>query len=141
MERTGSQDDHAGRDSRSSLVRLVLTLVIVELTAVTAYLHLSLGGELFTLNAYGYITIGAVYAVAVLMPVPLIKRFAWLPRIGLATYALVTIGAYLVMGPYYSTGWIAKGIEVAIVALLVADIIGAYQRQVSNARSLTFGRR
>ena len=38
----------------------------------------------------------------------------------------MTIGAYLVMGPYFSTGWIAKGVEVAIVTLLVADMIGAY---------------
>jgi hypothetical protein len=120
-------EDQPGREARASFPRLVLTLVIVELTLVTAYLHLTLGGQLFTLNGLGYLAFAAAYAVAVLTPFPLIQRFAWLPRIGLAVYTLVTVGAYLVAGPYYSTGWIAKGVEVAIVALLVADIVAAYR--------------
>ena len=128
MERTGSRmDEHAWRETRTSLVRLVLTLVIVELTAVTAYLHLSLGGQLFTLNGLGYLALGAAYAAAVLLPIPLLQRLAWLPRIALVAYTLVTIAAYLAMGPYFSIGWIAKGIEVAIVTLLAADIVGAYR--------------
>jgi len=128
MERTRSRmDGQPGHEARTSLVRLVLALVIVELTAVTAYLHFSLGGQLFTLNGLGYLALGAAYAVAVLLPIPLIQRFAWLPQIGLAVYTLVTVVAYLVMGPYFSTGWIAKGIEVAIVALLVAEIVSAYR--------------
>jgi hypothetical protein len=103
-----------------------MTLVIVELTAVTAYLHLSLGGELFTLNGLGYLALGAAYAAAVVLPIPVVQRFAWLPRVALVAFTLVTIGAYLVLGPYYWVGWTAKGIELAIVALLVAEIIGRY---------------
>ena len=117
MERTGS---------RANLMHLVLALVDLELTAVTAYLHFSLGGQLFTLNAQGYVALAATYGVAVLVPFPIVTRFAWLPRLGLAGYTLGTIGAYLWIGPYFSTGWIAKGVEVAIVALLLADLAGTY---------------
>jgi hypothetical protein len=49
-----------------------------------------------------------------------------MPRAGLAAYTATTIGAYLVMGPHFSLGWVAKGIEVAILALLVADAVRAY---------------
>jgi hypothetical protein len=107
-------------------VGIVLALVIIELTAVTAYLHLSLGGQLFTLNGLGYLALAAAYGFTVFVPVPVIQRFGWLPRLCLAAYTLVTIGAYLVMGPYSFVGWTAKGIEAAIVALLIADILGAY---------------
>jgi hypothetical protein len=107
-------------------VGFVLALVIIELTAVTAYLHLSLGGQLFTLNGLGYLGLAAAYGFTVFVPVPFIQRFGWLPRLSLAAYTIVTIGAYLVMGPYYFVGWTAKGIEVAIVALLLADVVGAY---------------
>ena len=128
MERTGY---------RTSLMRTVMAFVIVELTAVTGYLHYSLGGDLFTLNALGYLALGTAYSVAIFLPIPSVQRFAWLPRIGLAAYTLVTIGAYLVMGPFFSTGWIAKGIEVAIVALLVADMVGAYRTPQGLWRAAT----
>jgi hypothetical protein len=107
----------------SGLVRLVLALVILELTAATARIHLDLGGQLFTLNGIGYLTLGTAYAIGALVPVAIVQRFAWLPRVGLAAFALVTIGAYLVIGPYFALGWITKGIELAIVGLLIADLI------------------
>jgi hypothetical protein len=108
-------------------MRMLVAFVIVELTAVTGYLHHSLGGELFTLNAFGYLVLGAAYSAATILPIAFVQRLAWLPRLGLLAYTLVTIAAYLVMGPYFSTGWVAKGIEVAIVALLLADIASAYR--------------
>ena len=73
----------------------LLTAVILELTAATGYIHFSLGGTLFLLNAFGYAALGAAYAVAAVAPIPLVRRFSWLPRVALAAYALVTIGAYL----------------------------------------------
>src|SRR5688572_31424360 len=97
-------------ETRTNGMRMIMAFVIVELTAVTGYLHYSLGGELFMLNAVGYLALGAAYSAAIFLPIPLIQRFAWLPRLGLAAYTLVTIGAYFVMGPYFSLGWIAKGI-------------------------------
>ena len=54
---------------------------------------------------------------------PAIRRLGWLPRAGLATFASVTIVAYLVMGPYFTLGWVTKGIELAIVLLVIADLL------------------
>jgi hypothetical protein len=104
----------------------ILTIAIVELTLTTAYIHLSLGGFLFTLNAIGYAALAAALVAAATVPHPLVQRFDWLPRIGLVGYTATTIVAYLVMGPYFSLGWVAKAIEVAILTLLVADLQRAY---------------
>jgi hypothetical protein len=56
-------------------------------------------------------------------PIPIVRRLRWLPRVGLAGYALITIGAYLLMGPYIALGWIAKAIELAIVGLVAVDLL------------------
>ena len=111
---------------RLSVAGLALTAAIVELTLTTAYIHATLGGWLFTLNAIGYVALAAAVAVGAAAPHRLIGRFSWLPRIGLAGYTAVTIGAYLVIAPYFSLGWIAKGVEVAILTLLTADVVRVY---------------
>jgi hypothetical protein len=108
--------------ARERAAGFFLTLIVIELTAATAYIHLTLGGVIFTLNGLGYLGLAAAYAAAAL-PIPLARRFGWLPRIGLAGFALVTIGAYLVIGPYFSLGWIAKGIEVAIIGLVGVHLL------------------
>jgi hypothetical protein len=105
---------------------LALTAAIVELTLTTAYIHLSLGGVVFTLNAAGYVALAVAMAVGGLGLHPLIARFSWLPRIGLAGYTALTIGGYLAIGPYFGLGWIAKAIEIAILTLLVADAVRVY---------------
>jgi hypothetical protein len=110
--------------SSNRLAGTVLTLVIVELTLASAYIHLSLGGLLFTLNALGYLALAAAYLGTA--AVPMLQRFGWLPQLGLAGYAVVTIGAYLFIGPYFDLGWITKGIEVAIVGLVTVDLLSAY---------------
>ncbi|MGH2428661.1 MAG: hypothetical protein ACRDGV_07215 [Candidatus Limnocylindria bacterium] len=115
--------------------RGLLTGVIVELTAATAYLHFSLGGTLFLLNAAGYVALGAAYAISAVAPIPIVRRFSWLPRLGLAAYTLVTIGAYLLMGPYFALGWIAKGIELAIIGLVLADLLVTYGSPASLIRA------
>jgi hypothetical protein len=123
----GSRGTPAGSTPiAGGLARVILTLVIVELTGATAYVHFGLGGPLFTLNGLGYVALAAAYAVGALVPLPIVQRFAWLPRVGLAAYALVTIGAYLVTGSYFALGWITKGIEVAIVGALAADMLIVY---------------
>ena len=101
----------------------LLTAVIVELTAATAYIHFTLGGTLFLLNGLGYLALGTAYLVAAVLPMPAVRRLGWLPRAGLAAFASVTIVAYLVTGPYFTLGWLTKGIEVAIVLLLIADLL------------------
>ena len=49
-----------------------------------------------------------------------------MPRVGLAGYVALTIVAYLVIGPYFTLGWVAKAIEVAILILLVVDLRNAF---------------
>jgi hypothetical protein len=103
--------------------RILLTGVILELTIATAYIHLTLGGTLFLLNGLGYLALGTAYLAAAVLPQPAIRRLGWLPRAGLAAFASVTIVAYLVTGPYFTLGWLTKGIELAIVMLVVADLL------------------
>ena len=109
--------------STNAAPRSLLTGVILDLTLATAFIHLTLGGTLFLLNAAGYLALGAAYLVAAALPIPAIRRFSWLPRVGLAMFASVTIVAYLVIGPYFTLGWVTKGIEVAIVLLVIGDLL------------------
>ena len=90
---------------------VAIRAAIVALTLSTAYIHSTLGGLLFTLNAVGY----AVAAVAMIVPLALAVRFRWVVRVGLVGYAATAIVAWAVMGPYYSTAYIAKAIEVALI--------------------------
>ena len=123
---------HTGRAGPALAVGL--TIAIVDLALITAYIHLTLGGTLFTLNALGYGALAAAL-VASAIPHPFVRRFAWLPRLGLAAYTAVTIGAYLVMGPYFSLGWVAKAVEVAILVLLAADLARLYDSPIGVLRA------
>jgi hypothetical protein len=111
-----------------------LTVAIVDLALITAYIHLTLGGTLFTLNALGYAALALALALTAI-PHPFVRRFAWLPRIGLGAYTAVTIVGYLVMGPYFTLGWVAKAIEVAILVLLTVDLIRLYGSPAGLARA------
>ena len=104
---------------RSSLRPLdaVIRIAIVGLILGTAYIHSTLGGLLFTLNAVGYL----VAAAAIVIPLGLAVRFRWFVRLGLMGYAATAIVAWAVQGPYYTTAYIAKGIEIALITLLVVD--------------------
>jgi hypothetical protein len=104
---------------RSSLrpLDVIIRIAIVGLTLGTAYIHSTLGGLLFTLNAAGYL----VAALAVVIPLGLAVRFRWFIRLGLMGYAATAIMAWAIQGPYYSTAYIAKGIEVALIVLLAID--------------------
>ena len=107
----------------NSTPRILLTGVILELTLATAFIHFSLGGTLFLLNAAGYLALGVAYLGAAILPMEIVRRFSWLPRVGLAAFASVTIIAYIVIGPHFTLGWVTKGIEVAIVMLVIADLL------------------
>jgi len=104
---------------RSSLrpLDVVIRIAIVGLVLGTAYIHSTLGGLLFTLNAAGYL----VAAVAIVIPLGLAIRFRWFVRLGLMGYAATAIAAWAIQGPYYSTAYIAKAIEVALITLLAID--------------------
>jgi hypothetical protein len=111
---------------RTRTAGVVLTVAIVALTAATARIHLGLGGMLFTLNGLGYIGLAVLVLVGAFAPMPMIQRFSWFPRIALMGYAAMTIAGYLVIGPYFTLGWIAKGIEVTLITLLAVDILRVY---------------
>ena len=120
---------------RSRTAGVMLTAVIVGLTAATANIHLGLGGLLFTLNGLGYLGLAALVIVGAAAPMPLIRRFSWFPRVALMGYTAMTIGGYLVMGPYFTLGWIAKGIEVALIAALAVDVMRVYGSPMGLIRS------
>jgi hypothetical protein len=118
----------AARPSRAA--DAILRAAIVGLALGTAYIHSTLGGLLFTLNAYGYV-LGAAAMVA---PFAIASRFRWVVRIGLASYAATTIVAWAVQGPFYSTAYLAKAIELALIALLAIDLVRADGDRIEAAR-------
>jgi hypothetical protein len=89
----------------------------VALALATGYIHSSLGGLLFTLNAAGYF----VAAVAMVVPLAVAVRIRWFIRLGLMGYAATTIVGWAIQGPYFQTAYIAKAIEIALIALLAID--------------------
>ena len=120
---------------RSRAAGAVLTAAIVGLTLATAYIHSTLGGLLFTLNALGYLGLAGLIVIGAVAPVAIVERFSWFPRLALIGYTAITIAGYLVMGPYFTLGFIAKGIELALVALLVIDVIRVYGSPIGLVRA------
>ena len=120
---------------RSRTGATVVTAVIVGLTLATSYIHLGLGGLLFTLNGLGYAGLAALIVIGAAAPMPIVERFSWFPRLALAGYTAMTIAGYLVMGPYFTLGFIAKGIEVALLAVLLVDVIRVYGSPMGLVRS------
>jgi hypothetical protein len=98
---------------------LAIRLAIVGLTLATAYIHSTLGGLLFTLNAVGYV----VAAVAMVIPLGLAIQFRWVVRLGLIGYAATAIVGWYLTGPRYELAYIAKAIEIALIALLAVDFV------------------
>jgi hypothetical protein len=120
---------------RSRAGGVVVTAAIVGLTLATAYIHFNLGGLLFTLNALGYAGLAGLIVVAAAAPIPLVDRFSWMPRVALLGYTAATIVGYLIMGPYFTLGFIAKGIELALIAILVVDIVRVYGSPMGMVRT------
>lgn len=112
----------ASRSRRGAL----LTALAVTLALITAYVHLTLGGTLFTLNALGYLGFSLLLVIGASVPHPTVVRFAWVPGVGLGAYAAATILAYLIVGPHFALGWITKVVELALIAVVTADLIRAY---------------
>jgi len=119
--------------SRSSLrpLDVIIRIAIVGLILGTAYIHSTLGGLLFTLNATGYV----VAAVAIAIPLGLAVRFRWFVRLGLMGYAATAIVAWAIQGPYYTTAYIAKAIEIALITLVAIDFARMDGNPVKVVRS------
>lgn len=118
---------------------VVVRAAIVGLALATGYIHLTLGGLLFTLNAIGYFTAAA----AMVVPLALAVRFRWVVRLGLIGYAATTIVAWAIQGPYFQLAYIAKGIEVALIVLVAVDFvrmdgnpIAVVKRQLASVAAL-----
>src|SRR5437762_13698542 len=73
----------------------------VILTLSTAYIHSTLGGLLFTMNAIGY----TVLAAALVVPIPIADRYRWLIRLGLLGFVLATIGGWVMFGACYDMAY------------------------------------
>ncbi len=113
-----------------STVGLGLRVGIFLLTLATALIHLYLalsaisyyglnfGVMLFILNGLGYLGLLAVLQ----LPIPQLARFRSAARWVLVAYAALTIVLFFLMAPYYTfIGYVDKAIEVALIALLLAD--------------------
>jgi hypothetical protein len=96
---------------------VVIRVLIVGLALGTSYIHSTLGGMLFTLNAIGY----AVAAFAMVAPLGIASRFRWVVRLGLIGYAATTIVGWYLFGPRYDVAYLTKAIEIALIALLAVD--------------------
>src|SRR5918993_4865476 len=102
---------------------LLLTLatagihLYLALTAFT-FMGLNFGVMLFILNGLGYLGLLA----ALQLPIPQLARYRSAARWALVGYAALTIVLFFIMAPEYDIiGYVDKAIEVALIALLLAD--------------------
>lgn len=96
----------------------VLRTIAALLTLATASIHLYLGGLLFTANGLGY----AALAVGLLAPLSIARRFRFLVRAGLVGFTAATILGWLAFGARMPLAYADKGIELALIAVLIANI-------------------
>jgi hypothetical protein len=114
----------------TSSVGLSLGVGIFVLTVATAVIHLYLalsaiatmgfnfGVMLFILNGLGYLGLLAVLQ----LPIRQLARFRSAARWVLIVFAALTIVLFFIMAPEYPIiGYFDKAIEVALIALLLAD--------------------
>ena len=118
----------------TSSVGLSLGVGIFVLTVATAAIHLYLafsaiatmgfnfGVMLFILNGMGYLGLLALLQ----LPIRQLARFRSAARWALIVFAALTIVLFFIMAPVYMIiGYVDKAIEVALIALLVADAYAA----------------
>src|SRR3569833_59581 len=115
----------------SSSVGLSLGVGIFVFTLATAGIHLYLalsavasmgfnfGVMMFIFNGLGYLGLLAVLQ----LPITQLARFRSAARWALIAFAAVTIVLFFIMAPkpYTILGYVDKAIEVALIALLLAD--------------------
>jgi hypothetical protein len=92
-------------------------LLTLATAAIHLYLGLSFGNTLFVLNGLGYLGLLA----ALQLPIPQLARFRGALRWALVGYAALTIVLYFIDNPGMTIGYVDKAIEVALIALLLAD--------------------
>ena len=98
---------------------VLLRAGIVVLALATAYIHTTLGSMMFMANAAGYV----VLAVAMIAPLPIAAKYRWLIRAALLAFTVVTILGWVMFGARYLDAYVAKGIEIALIALLLIEMV------------------
>jgi hypothetical protein len=106
------------KDELRDSAGIALRVSIIGLTLATAYIHFTLGSLLFLANAAGY----AVLAIAMIVPLGIAVRNRWLVRAALLGFTTVTIVGWALIGPRFMLAYVDKGIEIALVALLVVEM-------------------
>jgi hypothetical protein len=105
-------------DGRRDAPSVLLRVAIVVLTLSTAYIHYTLGGLMFLMNAVGYL----VLAGAMVAPLSIASKYRWLIRAALIVFALATIGGWMMFGARIFLGYLDKGIELVLIALLFVEM-------------------
>jgi hypothetical protein len=106
-------------DGRRDAPSVLLRVAIVVLTLSTAYIHYTLGGMMFLANAAGYL----VFAAAMVAPLGIASRYRWLIRAALIVFAVLTIGGWMMFGARIWLGYLDKGIEIVLIALLFVEML------------------
>lgn len=117
----GSSHSSVGLRIRVGIFLLTLATAVIHLyLALSAipYYGVNFGVLLFVLNGLGYLGLLAVLQ----LPIPQLARFRSAVRWVLVAYTALTIVLFFLMAPYYTfVGYLDKAIEVALIALLLAD--------------------
>ena len=110
-----------GRGLGVGIFLLTLTTAGIHLYlafSAIPYMGLNFGVMLFILNGLGYLGLLAVLQ----LPIPQLARFRSAARWALIAFAALTIVLYFIIAPQYTLiGYADKAIEVALIALLLAD--------------------
>jgi hypothetical protein len=96
---------------------ITLRGLILTLTVATGVIHATLGGVLFTMNAFAFGTL----AVAFVLPEP-IAQARWLVRVAILGFAAATIAGWLVFGARFPLAYLDKAIELALVVAVAIDL-------------------
>ena len=103
-----------------------LTAAIVVLALTAGVIHLTLGALMFKLNALGYFVLTSGLVLFEVWNNPWVVRFRWAPRVALIGYASASIVAWMIVGGFYTLGYVTKGIEALLIVLLVVDLYRRY---------------
>jgi hypothetical protein len=106
------------RTSAGVVLWVGIFLLTLATAAIHLYLGLSFGNTLFVLNGLGYLGLLA----ALQLPIPQLARFRDAARWALVVYTALTMVLYFIDNPGMTIGYVDKAIEVALIALLLADV-------------------
>ncbi|CAN5583808.1 hypothetical protein BH23CHL7_BH23CHL7_16190 [soil metagenome] len=111
----------------------MLLVAIVAATLTTAYIHYTLGGLLFLLNALGYVGL----ATLLVTPLGFLRRLRPLVLVALAGYTVATIVGWAIVGPYFTLAYITKAVEVGLLVLIGIEL---YRTRADMVPALRFAR-